>query len=463
MSDAQQSASRSFPGALNDLADDLQPRPKGQAAPNLPCAVLVVDANLRAAAQVAARLMEQGYTCRVTKPEEAQTALSEQRFEVVVLEVSPQEARLDQGRASTQPFLSADSFSGVVLLTSAAPLQRADVRSLTKPYLIAQLVQSIESARQASAPAQSPPEAPRPPRSQSLPSPTAPGVAPPNHRAADPSAAPRPASARSASVRSASAIPNLPPNARGLSFIPKQSSDLLDAIAPPVQTTRFDKHALGINFSGGAEGVTGRALSLDSQSQLTLECALPNNISQEILVTFTPPDRPLFVVPGTLQSPEGGQLPVALRPDKEHRVMLQRFAEAASNSERPLEPLKIRFRGDSLNSIPVPDDVSLARLWDEVCNQMGDDAAQQRFIQACMKVKKLEYAVSCYRDLKEDRPEDDRIDKYLQQVGTILSFYALKKQDTQGEEGLSRGLKVVLGLFLLAAGCLMLLIAFRGG
>ncbi len=453
MSDAQQSASRSFPGALNDLADDLQPRPKGRAAPNLPCAVLVVDANLRAAAQVAARLMEQGYTCRVTKPEEAQTALSEQRFEVVVLEVSPQEARLDQGRASTQPFLSADSFNGAVLLTSAAPLQRADVRSLTKPFLIAQLVQSIESARQASAPAQGSAEAPRPSSSQSLPSQTAPHKAPPSA-----AAAPRPSSARSAS-----AIPNIPSNARGLSFIPKQSSDMLAAIAPPVETTRFEKQALGIHFSGGAEGVKGRALSLDSQAQLTLECALPNNVSQEILVTFTPPDRPLFVVPGTLQSPEGGQLPVALRPDKEHRVMLQRFAEAASNSERPLEPLKIRFRGDSLNSIPVPDDVSLARMWDEVCNQMGDDAAQQRFIQACMKVKKLEYAVSCYRDLKEDRPEDDRIDKYLQQVGTILSFYALKKQDTQSEEGLSRGLKVVLGLFLLAAGCLMLLIAFRGG
>ena len=53
-----------------------------------------------------------------------------------------------------------------------------------------------------------------------------------------------------------------------------------------------------------------------------------------------------------------------------------------------------------------------------------------------------------YRELKEADPNDARVAKYLNQVGTILGFYAFKKDVDVSEPAMSTGIKWMLAVFV---------------
>jgi hypothetical protein len=127
--------------------------------------------------------------------------------------------------------------------------------------------------------------------------------------------------------------------------------------------------------------------------------------------------------------------------------------ESADPSARGAEPVRLARaapEGAATSASSAAGD--LDALWDEAAEDLEDDAKQQRFIQTCLASGQLELAVRRYRALKESRPEDPRPQRYLQQVGTILGFYALKQDGSAIEEtGLSRRLKLALAMFVLAA------------
>ena len=64
-----------------------------------------------------------------------------------------------------------------------------------------------------------------------------------------------------------------------------------------------------------------------------------------------------------------------------------------------------------------------------------------------------------YRELKAQHPEDERPMKYLHQIGTILSFYALKKDvTTEVKEKMPTSMKVVVGMIVVAGIALILIL-----
>jgi hypothetical protein len=71
----------------------------------------------------------------------------------------------------------------------------------------------------------------------------------------------------------------------------------------------------------------------------------------------------------------------------------------------------------------------LAKRWEQIETRLEDDALHQEFIHECIRIKRLEFALERYRHLKQARPDLPAVNGYLQQIGTILTFYTLKRQD----------------------------------
>lgn len=72
---------------------------------------------------------------------------------------------------------------------------------------------------------------------------------------------------------------------------------------------------------------------------------------------------------------------------------------------------------------------ALGRQWLEVEADLHNDDAHQVFIKACMEASRLEFAMERYRSLAREHPEGPDPKPYLKQIGTILSFYTLSRND----------------------------------
>ncbi|MBX2813374.1 MAG: hypothetical protein KTR25_16280 [Myxococcales bacterium] len=97
-------------------------------------------------------------------------------------------------------------------------------------------------------------------------------------------------------------------------------------------------------------------------------------------------------------------------------------------------------------------EASLDRLWQQSVTHLADDRVQQAFIRACIREQQLSYALDKYQGLNKQYPSDDRVKKYLTQVGTIVTLYALQPQK-QGWSSVvpSRGTRLLLMGFIIAA------------
>ncbi|MCA9551047.1 MAG: hypothetical protein KC933_13520 [Myxococcales bacterium] len=90
---------------------------------------------------------------------------------------------------------------------------------------------------------------------------------------------------------------------------------------------------------------------------------------------------------------------------------------------------------------------SLATQWAAMNDDLSDDRAHQAFITACLKAHRLEYALERYRELKVLQPEAERVNRYLQQIGTILTFSTMQR--SEAAEDTKRWKKGVLLLAIL--------------
>lgn len=149
-----------------------------------------------------------------------------------------------------------------------------------------------------------------------------------------------------------------------------------------------------------------------------------------------------------------GQILIDLEVPAAQASLLKRFIAEAQDANQPsIEQVRIRERAESeVAPVDFVDDETLATLFDVAATRLDDDEQQQIFIQACIKAQRLQFAVQCYRELKKDNPDDERVARYLNQVGTILGFYAFRKADgDKSEEGMPKTMKWALGAFIFAA------------
>ncbi|MBI4820355.1 MAG: PilZ domain-containing protein [Deltaproteobacteria bacterium] len=79
------------------------------------------------------------------------------------------------------------------------------------------------------------------------------------------------------------------------------------------------------------------------------------------------------------------------------------------------------------------EEAALNRAWAAAKADLDNKLLHQEFLNQCVSLKKIDYALECYRKLQTEYPDDARIKKYLQNVGTVLGFYALKPSAKQEE------------------------------
>ena len=404
---------------------DLSARPSAPApAPlevNLPCSVLVVDDDLRAGAQIAARLMEVGYTCRVTDLRNVQTVLAQQPFDVALVDVPADELRRDEGQGRIALM---SPWSGPIVLTApvlpAGPnAMPAQVRAvLSKPLLPTELIRTLEAARLETLGDQVDTDGPDFSTFETMPEETDVSVPVP--------------------------IPHRPET--------EHPHDTRHEIPDGVRiiVTLADGRTLRSTVQDGSYG-----------GRLGLELSDGIRMNVPVTVEVILLDGRRSDIPGRTVAPDNGAgIEIVLDLDPGDSVHFGRFLDEARDPSLPrAEALRVRERA----AVEAQSD-NIDQLWLSAKERLDDDGRQQAFIQACLRQQRMDFAIRSYRRLKDERPDDERVAKYLKQVGTILGFYALRKDQGQEDEvpSMSAGLKIAFGLFLLAALIFMTLALFLG-
>lgn len=380
--------------------------PEEEVSVSSPCGLLLVGQNRGAGAQTAAGLMAFGYTCRVVTPSEAESLSNYDAFEVAVIDLPAQVAK---GEGADRWLGTFASWNGQVVLTSNAPVATdilAQIRPvaavLTRPFHNDELVKAIEASRKIEASGNSVPQG-------------------------------------------------------SLSESEADSDGFFELSANMVRV---------IVISAEGQASRGRARAMSYRGGMVVDLKQPLLTDSPLSAELTCVDGERHGYRGKVQRTTAEQILVQLEIAEERKPHFDRFLTEARDITQPsIYQIRIRAQDPSMRVETWLDDQALARLWNDASNALEDDATQQRFIQACLKANKVDFAVRCYRELKEDNPEDERVARYLNQVGTILGFYAFRKEATQVQEndgGLSSPVKWTLGLFVFAALALWLIAAVWG-
>lgn len=216
---------------------------------------------------------------------------------------------------------------------------------------------------------------------------------------------------------------------------------------------RFD---LGVNLVRAqvtlGELVTrGRIRAMSYDGEVVLDTKEPVALGTKVSARFKTQAGREVEIAGRVVGVDGGTSTLQLKVQELDVDPLRQFVDEARDITTPsVAQVVVRAapappRGDSLG-----DNRSLQEHWTTVRDRLDDDEAHQVFIKSCLEAKQIEFAVRCYRELKEANPGDERIQKYLNQVGTILGFYAFRNKDVvEDEGGMPTMWKVGLGLFVL--------------
>ena len=252
--------------------------------------------------------------------------------------------------------------------------------------------------------------------------------------------------------------------------------ELPPATAPPASpgATAPDRHEREAQVPLDAQVVRATVVALDGQvgrgrlrslspaGFLGVDVRQPLALGSEVQVEIALFEGRRDEIPGRVIRAAGSEMVVALEMEDGDEAFLRQFLRQALDITVPtLEPVRLR-QAQGPEALATVDDAVLERRWQEVLGRFEDDPTHQRFIQECVRGQRLELAIAKYRALKQSRPDDQRVDRYLQQVGTILAFYAFRKEDRDEGPRVSNGVKITLALFVVGALILWVLAYLRG-
>ncbi len=375
-------------------------------SPRLPCSVVIITQTRAAGAQLATGLMGLGYTCRICLPAEARDALSAPGVDVVISDMC--------SRAQCSP-CGLKQWTGAKILVGAGPdFQPEPGQKIVRhPSVEGELMTAIEVAREEFLLVGAEAEAHRTPV--------------------------------------LSAVPKIPNAITPIPMARIMRGDSLSK-AGHVELSVHKVRALMVSQSGST--TRGRVISMSVGGQMLVDLTAPFEFGTLVNVELIVVDGQRAELGGTVGRSGEGQILIELDVPTEQASLLKRFITEAQDVAQPsIEQIRIRERAKTeVAPVDFVDDKTLADLFDVAAASLDDDATQQSFIQACIQAQRLQFAVQCYRELKNDHPEDERVARYLNQVGTILGFYAFRKADgDKTDEGMPRTMKWALGAFVFAA------------
>ena len=96
--------------------------------------------------------------------------------------------------------------------------------------------------------------------------------------------------------------------------------------------------------------------------------------------------------------------------------------------------------------------------WQEIEKDLGNETLHQAFIHKCIQVRRLEYALERYRELRLLRPGLPSTERHIKQIGTILAFCTLKPDGSKDQEPpwWKKTAVVAIAIIMLAAGAMLI-------
>ncbi|MBI2377317.1 MAG: PilZ domain-containing protein [Deltaproteobacteria bacterium] len=179
--------------------------------------------------------------------------------------------------------------------------------------------------------------------------------------------------------------------------------------------------------NGEVRSISSGGLFLSVENAPLLETAL--------VVTFVRGDGQKLSIGGrVVYRPKDG-LGVAIRLSSEvrARAFVLSFIDFVKQKRAGIQRSEILVREVDQSEVDPEDPIeanteeaALNRAWASAKANLDDKKAQQEFVNQCVTLQRIDFALECYRKLHSEHPDDERIKKYLTNVGTVLSFYVLK-------------------------------------
>lgn len=201
----------------------------------------------------------------------------------------------------------------------------------------------------------------------------------------------------------------------------------------------------------------GRITEMSAVS-LWVETHAPLELSTEVDVALALPGAPPLRTRGRVARRREHGMGIRLESDKSSIGQRAGFVAWAAHPGTEGVP-EVRIRPSSAVEGDEASEATLAELWAHAARHLDDDALQQRFIQACLELDRMQFALDRFRGLREDPTQTEVADRYLGQIGLLLGFAALKPVDADDAKARRRrGRVLTLGLAaaLIALGAALL-------
>jgi hypothetical protein len=210
------------------------------------------------------------------------------------------------------------------------------------------------------------------------------------------------------------------------------------------------------------QSARGRVRNMSAQGGLFIETHAPLPFKARVRADFTLPNARRMSFEGrVVRKPEDG-VAIHLKANLDGVKFLHTFIEQAVAFDGPaVQDIHIfELEGEEETEQAVSE-AELSQAWDKLRDNFASEEQNQAFIKLCLSGRRLDYALERYREMRRERPEDERIPKYLLQIGTIISFSAMNKAQPEKEAKKVRPAVALIFLLVVALCSLLFLLKFK--
>lgn len=217
---------------------------------------------------------------------------------------------------------------------------------------------------------------------------------------------------------------------------------------------RLHGTAVRVRIEGSNEA-RGRVRDISVSGGMFVETRGPFELKQEVRASLSLPTGHTMSFEGRVARSNVEGMGLILDVDDAGSAFLNVFIAVARQSPRT-RGLEIVI---AKTCDQTPTEVDLSRRWHRASIDLDDDPLHQKFIEACLAAKRLDYALVRYRALIEKRGGDERLEGYVRQIGKILEFSALQKNEEKKRSFRIPAPLVIVALALVSFGGLFLFLS----
>lgn len=206
----------------------------------------------------------------------------------------------------------------------------------------------------------------------------------------------------------------------------------------------------------------GRLTDLSLTGGVMIETRAPLPFRTDVRVELTLSDGRSTAFAGrVVRRPEVG-MAIQIKTDPVSREFIRAFAEEALKpGSRAPSATVTRVVGEG---VVTSDETPLEQAWSVLTTALDDEEAHERFVELCLKERRLDFALDKYRALRGLYPADESITRRIERIGTILAFAGLHRKEAQAAPS---SLKVpapvkLLLLLLVSLAALFIVLRLKG-